>query len=414
MSARDKRWTVVDLFSGAGGMSWGFHAHPAFRVAAAVDAQKSKPSRSTLDCNSTYQSNIGIRPLNYDLQEIHPSELRQAVRREGKLRNPTVLIACPPCTGFTRTLPKNHQEDDPRNSLVGRVAEFAAALQPKIIIVENARELIRGSFKSHSVNLIAQLQRLGYSVHADIYRLDKMGLPQRRERAIIIAVAAGLPMRTLHDLWCGWKVNSKSTTVRHAIYDLPEVSAGQTHPADPSHASSAVTDSVLRRIRSIPSDGGSWIDLFADPRTAELATPAMRRSVQANRVNHFSDVYGRMAWDMPAPVIKRECSHVGNGRYTHPQQDRLCTVRELALLQGFPEDYRFDGTSRQNAYRHVGDAVPPLISHQLAWVCSWILGGAKPKPNKFILPNTTLNPEDILQDKTSNSEQLKITAPKAD
>jgi DNA (cytosine-5)-methyltransferase 1 len=240
-----------------------------------------------------------------------------------------------------------------------------------------------------------------------------MGLPQRRERAIIIAVAAGLDLRTLDDLWAGWKVNPKSITVRHAIYDLPEVAAGQTDATDPSHVSSDVTETVLRRIRAIPTDGGSWISLFETPETEELATPAMRRSVEADRTNHFSDVYGRMAWDNPAPVIKRECSHVGNGRYTHPQQDRLCTVRELALLQGFPLDYHFEGTSRQNAYRHVGDAVPPLISHQLAWVCSWILGGARPKPTQFVLPNTTLRPQDVLEDKAPRVEQLKISAAKA-
>ncbi|MFD5051348.1 DNA cytosine methyltransferase [Streptomyces tendae] len=401
------------MFSGAGGMSWGFHAHPAFRIAAAVDAQKSKPSRSTLDCNDTYERNIGIKPLEYDLQQISAAELHQAVRSEGGFRNPTVLLACPPCTGFTRTLPKNHSEDDPRNSLVGRVAEFAAILRPKVIVLENARELIRGSFRSHSENLTRQLHELGYSVHSQIYRLDKMGLPQRRERAIMIAVSAGLDLRTLDDLWAGWKVNPKSITVRHAIYDLPEVAAGQTDVADPSHVSSNVTDTVLRRIRAIPTDGGSWISLFETPETEQLATPAMRRSVEADRTNHFSDVYGRMAWDTPAPVIKRECSHVGNGRYTHPQQDRLCTVRELALLQGFPSNYDFEGTSRQNAYRHVGDAVPPLISHQLAWVCSWILGGARPKPSQFVLPNTTLQPQDVLEDKAPRVEQLKISAAKA-
>lgn len=413
VTARDRRWTVVDLFSGAGGMSCGFHAHPAFRIAAAVDAQKSKPSRSTLDCNDTYERNIGIKPLAYDLQEIGASELLRAVRREGKFRSPTILLACPPCTGFTRTLPKNHIEDDPRNSLVGRVAEFAAILKPKIIVLENARELIRGSFRSHSENLTSQLEKLGYSVHSQIYRFDRMGLPQRRERAIIIAVAPDIPLRTLDDLWAGWEVDPKATTVRHAIYDLPEVSAGEAHPADRSHVSSNVTDVVLRRIQAIPTDGGSWISLFEKPETVELATPAMRRSVEAARTNHFSDVYGRMAWDAPAPVVKRECSHVGNGRYTHPQQDRLCTVRELALLQGFPTTYDFEGTSRQNAYRHVGDAVPPLISHQLAWVCSWMLGGKRPNPDQFVLPGTTLHARDILESKAPHVKQLKISTEQA-
>ncbi|WP_265736704.1 DNA cytosine methyltransferase [Peterkaempfera griseoplana] len=407
MSARDRRWTVVDLFSGAGGMSWGFHAHSSFRVAAAVDAQRSKPSRSTLACNETYQRNIGVEPLTYDLADVSPEELQQAIRRAGHLRRPKILLACPPCTGFTRTLPKNHSEDDPRNGLVGRVADFAAMLNPEIIIVENARELIRGAFRTHSEELIGKLESMGYTAHSAVYRLDKFGLPQRRERAIIIAVAAGLPLKTLEDLWSGWKVDPKAITVRRAIWDLPELEAGQAHPSDSSHVSSRLTPEVLERIRAIPTDGGSWISLFSSAETEKLATPAMRSSFDAGRTNHFSDVYGRMAWDSPAPVIKRECSHVGNGRYSHPQQDRLCTVRELALLQGFPANYDFDGASRQNAYRHVGDAVPPMISHQLAWVCHWILGGARPKPEQFVLRGTTLRPQDILSHHATKVEQGK-------
>ncbi|MGI5419257.1 DNA cytosine methyltransferase [Actinomadura luteofluorescens] len=397
MSQRDRRWTVVDLFSGAGGMSYGYYAHRAFRVAAAVDAQRSKPSRASLWCNETYLANIGVKPLDIDLQVISPELLAKQVRTAGSLRKPTILVACPPCTGFSRTLPKNHSEDDPRNSLVSKVADFAAKLRPKIVIVENARELLHGNFKLHSERLVDRLQELGYLVHAQTHRLDRFGLPQRRERSIIIAVVPGIGIKTLDDLWDGFEVDPKALTVRRAIWDLPEVAAGETHLSDPDHGSSHVTLEVLERIKAIPQDGGSWISLFDDPSTRELATPAMRRSVEAGRLNHFSDVYGRMAWDLPAPVIKRECSHVGNGRYTHPEQHRLCTVRELALLQGFPRNYQFAVASRQNAYRHVGDAVPPLISHQLAWLCSWMLGGRRPTPAEFILPETTLRSDDVTE-----------------
>ncbi len=395
MSGRDRRWTVVDLFSGAGGMSWGFHAHPLFRVAAAVDAQKSKPSRNSLYCNETYYQNIGIAPLDIDLQTVDPVNLAKAVRKAGKFRSPTILIACPPCTGFSRTLPRNHSEDDPRNALVGRVAEFAQQLKPKIILLENARELLKGAFSVHAAILAERLDELGYDIRAKTYRLQNFGLPQRRERSIIIAAQKGVELKDLDDLWDGWKVNSKAVTVRRAIWDLPEVEAGEQHETDADHRSSSVTSEVLERIHAIPADGGSWISLFDAPETEKLATPAMRRSVAEKRQNEFSDVYGRMAWDAPAPVIKRECSHVGNGRYTHPEQARLCTVRELALLQGFPADYKFTGSSTQNAYRHVGDAVPPLISYQLAWICQWMLTGKRPAPDQFVLPNTTLRPEDV-------------------
>ena len=85
----------------------------------------------------------------------------------------------------------------------------------------------------------------------------------------------------------------------------------------------------------------------------------------------------------------------GNGRYSHPKQDRLCSVREMAILNGFPVNYTFSGNIN-NMYRHIGDAVPPLISFQLAALTSSILGGPRPQPEEFILPKTHLRPSDII------------------
>ncbi len=103
-----------------------------------------------------------------------------------------------------------------------------------------------------------------------------------------------------------------------------------------------------------------------------------------------------MSWDRPAVTVKRECAHVGNGRYAHPEQDRLCTVRELGLLQGFPDTYEFGGGSLSNQYRHIGDAVPPLISYQLAHVVEWMFTGVRPRLPDCVLPGTSLKGDDIL------------------
>ena len=102
-----------------------------------------------------------------------------------------------------------------------------------------------------------------------------------------------------------------------------------------------------------------------------------------------------MWWDEPARTIKRECAHVGNGRYAHPQQHRLCTVREMALLQGFPRRFRFDVSILGNAYRHIGDAVPPMIAYQLAGLVRWILSGQEPDVGALCLPGTSLRASDI-------------------
>jgi DNA (cytosine-5)-methyltransferase 1 len=95
-------------------------------------------------------------------------------------------------------------------------------------------------------------------------------------------------------------------------------------------------------------------------------------------------------------TIKRECAHVGNGRYAHPEQTRLLTVREMALLQGFPDTYDFASASLANRYRHIGDAVPPLISYQLSALVSWMKTGQRPEPEQWLLPGTSLLREDIV------------------
>lgn len=86
--------------------------------------------------------------------------------------------------------------------------------------------------------------------------------------------------------------------------------------------------------------------------------------------------YGGLAWDKPAPTITRECSHPGNGRYSHPEQDRLLSVREMGLIQGFPDNYLFEG-SLSSKYRQIGDAVPPMIATMIAQAVADDVAGKK-------------------------------------
>lgn len=383
-------WRVVDLFSGGGGMSYGFHAHPAFEVVAAADAQVGKPSspRGSLACNDTYELNIGVRPAEVDLAAIEPDALVSALGVAGPV---DVLAACPPCTGFTRTNARNHLVDDARNSLVGRVAGFAAALQPRVIVMENARELLTGNFGHHVALLRRELEALGYTLHGECHLLSRFGLPQLRERAVLVAARGPVP--TLDDLWDGHALDPAATTVRRAIGALPPVAAGEVDPHDPAHTAPQFGSELTRaRIAAIPHDGGSWRDLLGTPHL----TPAMRDLVRRNKLGSHPDVYGRARWDAPMATVKRECGHVGNGRYAHPEQDRLLTLREMAIINGFPRHYRFGGRSLVNRYRHVGDAVPPLISYQLAWLASWLLSGERPAVEALLLPDTHLRASDIV------------------
>lgn len=403
------QFTVIDLFSGAGGMSYGFHAHPQFKIIGAIDAQIGKPSlgKGVLDCNKTYEKNIGLKPYEFDLSKLNGDHLKQLVadRLDGKQLD--VLLACPPCTGFSRTNPKNHIIDDTRNSLVRRVSNWVNSLRPKVIIMENARELIKGNFKAHFWGLVSDLESLNYTVSSAVHLLDCFGLPQRRERALVIAVMRDLQLHTLEEIWKGYQVCSEAVTVRRAIESLQPVVAGEVCRNDPMHISPRqVHSSTRRRLQLIPKDGGSWIDLKDCSEADLVLTPAMKRIIKQQKFGSHPDVYGRLWWDRPAITIKRECAHVGNGRYCHPDQDRQLTVREMAILQGFPKNYQFVSSSLSNMYRHIGDAVPPLISYQLAWTSSWILTGVKPKLEQVILPNTHLSHKDIEPDRQAETLPL--------
>jgi DNA (cytosine-5)-methyltransferase 1 len=384
--------SVVDLFSGAGGMSYGFHAHGAFEVIGAADAEIGKPTAGDgrLQCNATYKNNMGIDPKRVNLSDVVASDLRGILEIGNRRVN--VLSVCPPCTGFSRTNPNNHLRDDVRNGLVSKAADFAIGLDADVVVMENARELIRGNFMHHYRAFRERLENAGYNVFGRSYMLNRFGLPQVRERSIVIAVKERLPLYTLESMWDGWGVKDTAKTVRRAL-GVAGKAAGADHRF-PGFSS----EDVRQRLAAIPHNGGSWIDLLSHPNAQNLLTGSMKRIAASNKFGSYPDVYGRLAWDKPAPTIKRECAHIGNGRYAHPTEDRLCSVTEMAMLNGFPHSYKFKGVSLSNIYRHIGDAVPPMISYQLAHLCRWILTNEQPGMQELVLHGTSLKSSDIVRE----------------
>jgi DNA (cytosine-5)-methyltransferase 1 len=345
--------TVVDLFSGCGGMSSGFARQGKFELIGAADLEVAKPSHgvAATKCNDTYQTNHGLRPLNADLSIATPKQLAKHFGfKRGDL---DVLISCAPCTGFSQKKANNHVEDDPRNKLVQRTADFADAWRPTYVVIENVKELLRGKHSHHFQSLHKQLSERGYEVSAEVHDLSDFGLPQSRKRSLIIAKLGGRLAPHLPKA-------KKKRTVRETIGRQPRLRAGEVDPRDKMHLCPNMSGVSLERTKAIPHDGGSWHSL-----PAALRIPSMN----PERPGSFPDIYGRLWWDRPAPTITRECSHPGNGRYCHPEQDRLLSVREMALLQGFPADYVFEGELSMK-YRQIGDAVPPSISRLIAELIS--------------------------------------------
>lgn len=385
---------AVDLFSCGGGMSAGFSRDQGWRIAAAVDLEVAKPSGKAAGetgCNAVYEANHGLRPISADLMALAPAELLATAGLERE--ETSCLISCAPCTDFSRANPNNHVTDKERNTLVGRTGDFVEALLPETFVMENARELITGNHPQHWRGLKARLEGLGYEVREDVHFLSDFGLPQVRERALIMASRVG-PARTLEDLWKGWEVAPEAVTVRTAFARLAEWQA--SNPADPDGAAfPGMGEEVAARLAATPLDGGSWVDVARDPKTRHLCTPECLKRWESRDLGSHPDVYGRMWWDRPAPTIKRECAHVGNGRYAHPEADRLLTVREMATLQGFPFHYRFPSRAVANRYRVIGDAVPPVIAWQIRACVDWMRSGRKPDPAEWGMPDTSMRLEDL-------------------
>ena len=319
--------TALDLFSGCGGLTLGLK-RAGFKVLGAVDIDPISVE--------TYRANHGdVAVWQTDVRKLDPAEIKSRLALEtGEL---DLLAGCPPCQGFStlRTLNGALVVDDARNDLLLDVLRFVEALGPRTVMMENVPGLAQD--KSYRV-FRSRLREIGYQGDHRILNAAEYDVPQRRRRFIYLA---GLGM----DIPFAERTR-KARTVRDAIGSLPK--AGQS--GDPLHdLPERRTPQVMQLIRSIPKDGGSRTDL---PKEHQLACH--------KRCNGFKDVYGRMAWDDVSPTITSGCFNPSKGRFLHPEENRAVTMREAALLQGFPSRYEFPTTYGKSAVAlMIGNALPP-------------------------------------------------------
>ena len=326
-SACEIRPTAIDLFSGCGGLTLGLKLG-GFKVIGAVDIDSLSIE--------TYQANHDdVTVWEADIRDLEPSEVKSALSLEpGDL---DLLAGCPPCQGFStmRTLNGSLQVDDPRNDLLLEVLRFVDHLLPKAVMIEN----VPGLADDESFHVFCdRMKKAGYCGDQDVLNAVEYGVPQRRKRLIYVA-----GLRT--EIPFAKPVEGK-LTVKDAIGDLPK--PGQS--GDPIHdLSERRTPQVMQLIRRIPQDGGSRTDL-----------PIEDQLDCHKRCDGFKDVYGRMAWSEVSPTITSGCFNPSKGRFLHPEENRAITMREAALLQGFPGDYKFPKkTSKSSLAMMIGNALPP-------------------------------------------------------
>jgi DNA (cytosine-5)-methyltransferase 1 len=324
---------AIDLFCGCGGTTLGLKS-AGFRIIGAVD----NDSLAVL----TYKANHSqVYVWDKDIKDLST----QAVKRKLSLRKGELdlLAGCPPCQGFStmRTLNGFRSVDDPRNDLIRQFYRFVKDLLPKAVMLENVPGLARDErFKS----FCEKMEDLGYRGKFDILDAADYGVPQRRRRLIYLAG---------RDFEINFAAKSdEKRTVGDVIRDMP--AAGKS--GDPVHdLPEKRSPEVLKRIRAIPQNGGSRRDL-----------PEIEQLECHKKCNGFKDVYGRMAWEEVAPTLTSGCFNPSKGRFLHPEEDRAITMREAALLQGFPSRYRFPLAKNKSALALlIGNALPPpfIASH---------------------------------------------------
>lgn len=303
------------------------------------------------DAARTYKANFPDAAfICADIADVPTSALDVVV--EASAGHPLLFNACAPCQPFSRQRSCEAPLDDDRLDLLDHLSRFLRRFRPELIFVENVPGLRDGSLgKKVFERLIQALGELDYSTSYRVVRSQDYGVPQRRARLVLLASLFG-PISFPAPTHGAGPLQPDYATVGQWISDLPAISAGETHPVVPNHRAARLSSLNLRRIQATPQ-GGGWRDLPAD------LMPSSRKS----GFNGFTDVYGRLRWDAPAPALTTRCISYSNGRFGHPRQDRAISVREAACLQTFPLDFVFTGNLNSQA-RQVGNAVPALLAQR--------------------------------------------------
>ncbi|MGJ7441719.1 DNA cytosine methyltransferase [Aquipuribacter sp. MA13-6] len=323
---------AVDLFCGVGGLSLGLQ-QAGVDVRAGVDVDPA--------CRFPYEQNLSAEFLSADVATIGAEDL--APHWVGDFR---LLAGCAPCQPFSSHRRGADTSGEENWSLLTEFLRLVRECTPDFVTMENVPRLRNQPIFTQ---FIADLRTMGFAVDAGILHGPSYGLPQNRRRLVLLASRHGVIRIPPPN------ADSCLPTVRSAIGHLPPIANGETDGEDALHIARRLNATNLERLRaSVP--GGSWEDWPED-----LRAPCHRKESGRS----FRAFYGRMSWDEPAPTITTMPFNAGTGRFGHPEQDRTLTLREAAILQGFPDDYAFvaqgETPSMSSVGRLIGNAVPPAF-----------------------------------------------------
>lgn len=333
---------VIDLFSGAGGLSFGVLGTHARATVDAVELNK--------DAAKTYAA-------NFPNAAVHICSVQDYISNNLK-GSADLVIGGPPCQGFSSLGSRN--DEDARNQLWRDFMEVVFASDAKFFIMENVPNFLKSREYQELSQLLARDGRFEHS--ARVLNSAHFGGAQGRKRAFVVGWRCG----TSAFPWP--EPQSSSKTLRDVIFNLPEAQTPEAWDKSPGprsglelHVAGNYSDVYLERFSYIP-EGGSRKNL-----PEHLLLDCWKKPGSG-----FADVMGRLRWDSPSVTIRTEFHRPEKGRHLHPTQNRTLTHLEASLIQGFPIEYKFVGTKTSVA-RQIGNAVPKALGEALGESLSKLL-----------------------------------------
>lgn len=353
---------VIDLFAGCGGLSLGF-VQAGYTIDKAVEFDP-------VIANTFRQNHPDASVLVDDIKNIDIN----GVFAPGDAK---IIVGGPPCQGFSMAGARIRHGfiDDPRNYLFKHYLNVVRTVRPKVFLMENVKgmqNMQNGKIFKEILGIFSDPRMTGgltYNIYKKVIKAVDFGVPQKRERLIIIGTT--VPGVVFDKLWKEAKAEIIAeypdyfalVTVREAIGNLPPVTeSGVIANPEPQ-------TSYQRYLAS----GSPTLMNHTQSHHSKRAVERMQRiSSGQNYTNLDEDItsvhsgsYGRLCWDEPAATITTRFDTPAGGRFIHPDEDRTLSPREAARIQSFPDDFVFYGARREIS-RQIGNAVPPKISYFLA------------------------------------------------
>lgn len=346
-----EEFRVLDLFCGAGGLSWGLHKNPHFSTAVALDFDEKAAD--------TFKKNMPETEVL--VGDITDSVVKERIIKLAKEKKVNMIAGGPPCQGYSMKGKKLGLKD-PRNFLFREYLNLVEQIQPDVFVIENVKGLLISSNGWFRDEIVQSIEALGYTVRYDVLNAADFGVPQSRERAIFICSKHGaitLPEATVE----------KRVSVRDAISDLSylESSEGdfeQEYITEPesdyqramregsiklyNHKASNHKDIAIEKLKLIPPEQGKEF---------------LPEEMVGNQ--KFKTTWGRLKWDTVSPTIDTRFDASSNGTNNHPYLHRAITPREAARIQSFDDKFIFYG-SKFYIRKQIGNAVPPLLAKAIA------------------------------------------------